>query len=137
MAMIIHTKIQKWGNGLALRVSGGMRDIPHFVEGTEVDVEIFDEGFLVKKSLLKKNNLFPYSESQLLESLNQTTSHPRKKAMLSRSGWHQEITGRIAHHGHADDRTSNQAACLSNTQDIPHQGRPRQSMTRSQTPKQA
>ncbi len=72
--MIIHTKIQKWGNGLALRVSGGMRDIPHFVEGTEVDVEIFDEGFLVKKSLLKKNNLFPYSESQLLESLNQTTS---------------------------------------------------------------
>lgn len=72
--MIIHTKIQKWGNGLALRVSGGMRDIPHFAEGTEVDVEIFDEGFLVKKSLSKKTNFFPYSESQLLESLNQTTS---------------------------------------------------------------
>lgn len=73
--MIIHTKIQKWGNGLALRVSGGMRDIPHFEEGTEVDVEVFDEGFLVKKSLSKKNNLFPYSELQLLESLNPTTSH--------------------------------------------------------------
>lgn len=72
--MIIHTKIQKWGNGLALRVSGGMRDIPHFTEGTEVDVEIFEEGFFVKKSISKKN-LFPYSESQLLEHLNQTTSH--------------------------------------------------------------
>lgn len=73
--MIIHSKIQKWGNGLALRVSGGMRDIPHFEEGTEVDVEIFEEGFIVKKSLPKKINFFPYSESQLLESLDQTTSH--------------------------------------------------------------
>lgn len=73
--MIIHTKIQKWGNGLALRVSGGMRDIPHFVEGTEVDVEIFEEGFLVKKSLLKENKMFPYSESQLLACLNEATSH--------------------------------------------------------------
>ncbi|MBA2650521.1 MAG: transcriptional regulator [Legionella sp.] len=73
--MIIHTKIQKWGNGLALRVSGGMRDIPHFKEGTEVDVEIFEVGFLVKKRLPKKNTLFPYSELQLLENLNQKTSH--------------------------------------------------------------
>lgn len=73
--MIVHSKIQKWGNGLALRVSGGMRDIPHFEEGTEVDVEIFEEGFLVKKSLPKKINLFPYSESQLLDSLDQITSH--------------------------------------------------------------
>ena len=73
--MIIHTKIQKWGNGLALRVSGGMRDIPHFEEGTEVDIEIFDEGFLVKKSVPKTISLFPYTESELLDSLNQTTSH--------------------------------------------------------------
>lgn len=73
--MIIHTKIQKWGNGLALRVSGGMRDIPHFEEGTEVEVEIFEEGFLVKKTLPKKDSLFPYNELQLLENLNQHTSH--------------------------------------------------------------
>ena len=75
--MIIHTKIQKWGNGLALRVSGGMRDIPHFEEGTEVDVEVFKEGFFVKKSLPKKISLFPYSEFQLLENLNQHTSHAK------------------------------------------------------------
>jgi antitoxin MazE len=75
MMMIVHTKIQKWGNGLALRVSGGMRDIPHFEEGTEVDVEIFEEGFLVKRSVAKKINLFPYSECQLLEGLDQKTSH--------------------------------------------------------------
>lgn len=73
--MIIHTKIQKWGNGLALRVSGSMRDIPHFEEGTEVEVEIFEEGFSVKKSSLKLNKLFPYTESQLLEGLTRETSH--------------------------------------------------------------
>lgn len=73
--MIIHSKIQKWGNGLALRVSGRMRDIPHLEEGTEVDVEIFEEGFIVKKSSPKKIHLFPYSESQLVDSLDQNTSH--------------------------------------------------------------
>ena len=31
--MRVHAKIQKWGNGLALRVSGVMRDIPHFRKG--------------------------------------------------------------------------------------------------------
>jgi antitoxin MazE len=27
--MTLHAKIQKWGNGLALRISGAMREIPH------------------------------------------------------------------------------------------------------------
>jgi antitoxin MazE len=67
--MIVHTKIQKWGNGLALRVSGGMREIPHFEAGTEVDVEIFEEGFLVKKSIPRQITLLPFSEAQLLENL--------------------------------------------------------------------
>jgi antitoxin component of MazEF toxin-antitoxin module len=31
--MIIHTKIQQWGNGLVLRVSGRMRDIAHLQGG--------------------------------------------------------------------------------------------------------
>jgi antitoxin MazE len=73
--MIVHTKIQKWGNGLALRVSGGMRDIPHFEAGTKVEVEIFEEGFSVKKSLPKKEGLFPYNESELLDSLTPKTAH--------------------------------------------------------------
>jgi len=72
--MIIHTKIQKWGNGLALRVSGGMRDIPQFQEGTEVEIEIFKEGFSVRKSP-KKPKIFPFTESQLLEGLTPETAH--------------------------------------------------------------
>ncbi len=72
--MIVHTKIQKWGNGLALRVSGSIRDIPHLQEGTEVDVEICEEGFSVRKSLARPVKLFPFSESQLLEGLNPETA---------------------------------------------------------------
>lgn len=39
MAQIVHAKIQKWGNGLGLRVAGLMRDIPHFSLNTDVEVE--------------------------------------------------------------------------------------------------
>ena len=72
--MKIHACIQKWGNGLALRVSGAMRDIPHFQEGTKVDVDITEEGFTVKKSASNKH-LFPYSESTLIEGLTRELAH--------------------------------------------------------------
>ena len=67
--MIVHTKIQKWGNGLALRVSGVIRDIPHFKEGTEVDVDVRENGFFVITSMPNKKITLPYSELQLLEGL--------------------------------------------------------------------
>jgi antitoxin MazE len=49
MSQLIQGKIQKWGNGLALRVSGLMRDIPKFENDTLVDIDIFTDGFTVKK----------------------------------------------------------------------------------------
>ncbi len=72
--MRIHARIQKWGNGLALRVGGVMRDIPHFKEGTEVDVEITEEGFTVRKSVSNKK-LFPFSEAKLIEGLTNELAH--------------------------------------------------------------
>ena len=72
--MRVHARIQKWGNGLALRVGGAMRDIPHFQEGTEVDVEITQEGFTVRKTLSNKK-LFPFSESILIEGLTNKLAH--------------------------------------------------------------
>jgi len=71
--MIVHAKIQKWGNGLALRVGGVMREIPHFKEGTEVDIEVTNEGFIVTKS--QKIKKFPFKESDLLKGLNPQTAH--------------------------------------------------------------
>lgn len=56
--MTLHAKIQKWGNGLALRIGGAMREIPRLKEGTEVDIEVTETGFTVaKQSLLFKPNL--------------------------------------------------------------------------------
>lgn len=68
--MRVHTKIQKWGNGLALRVSGIMRDIPHFQEGTEVDVEVSEKGLFIIKSSHQKKKRLPFSEFELLQALN-------------------------------------------------------------------
>ena len=72
--MRVHARIQKWGNGLALRVGGAMRDIPHFKEGTEVDVEITEEGFKVSKSTSSKP-FFPFSEFTLIAGLTTELAH--------------------------------------------------------------
>lgn len=74
--MKVHARIQKWGNGLALRVCGPLRDIPHFKEGTEVNIEITEDGFIVKKSLSKKiNSQLPFSEARLLKGLTASRAH--------------------------------------------------------------
>jgi len=74
MSLAIDSKIQKWGNGLGLRVSGAMRDIPHFTENTLVKVEVFEDGFTVKKAT-QAVKLLPFTEDQLLEGLNPDTVH--------------------------------------------------------------
>lgn len=74
MSLAVDTKIQKWGNGLGLRVSGLMRDIPHFEENTPVTIEITEDGFTVKKAQQSINPL-PFTEEQLLADLNPNTAH--------------------------------------------------------------
>lgn len=74
MSLAIDSKIQKWGNGLGIRVSGAMRDIPHFTENTLVTVEVFEDGFTVKKANQSIKRL-PFTEQHLLEGLNPDTAH--------------------------------------------------------------
>ena len=74
-AMKTEAKIQKWGNGLALRISGLIRDIPHFEDGTKVEVDIFEDGFTVKKCKPTKTNAFPFSEEQLLADITPDLAH--------------------------------------------------------------
>ncbi len=82
--MTLHAKIQKWGNGLALRIGGAMREIPHFKEGTEVDIEVTEAGFTVTKSKKKKRfPFFPFKESELLKGLSEQTAHADLLASLS------------------------------------------------------
>lgn len=72
--MMIQTKIQRWGNGLALRLGGALREIPHFKEGMPVKIEVTEEGITVKK-LLPNTSLFPYSEVEILNNLTFDTAH--------------------------------------------------------------
>lgn len=74
MSLAIETKIQKWGNGLGLRVSGIIRDIPHFEENTPVTVEVTEAGFTVKKTQ-QPTQALPFTEAQLLEGLNPSSAH--------------------------------------------------------------
>lgn len=74
--MHVHTKIQKWGNGLGLRVSGILRDLPQLKVGAEVDIEVTPDGFSVKKVIkLKRKLKLPYTEAQLLAGLSAETVH--------------------------------------------------------------
>ena len=81
--MKIETQIQKWGNGLALRVSGIMRDIPHFKEGTLVMVDVTEEGFTVKKIKKPSQGKKRFSEKELLKGLSAYTAHADEIATLS------------------------------------------------------
>ncbi len=74
MSQIVHTKIQRWGNGLGLRVAGLMRDIPHFAADTAIEVEVFEDGFTVRKAKQTRRTL-PFSERELLEGLTSDTAH--------------------------------------------------------------
>lgn len=70
--MKVKAKIQKWGNGLALRVSGPMRDVPKFKEGSVVEVEVSEEGLVIKKN---KVSLFPFTEEEILADLTPESAH--------------------------------------------------------------
>ena len=51
--MKIETEIKKWGNSLALRVTGIMAEIPQFEAGTRVTVDVSSEGLVVKPTIEK------------------------------------------------------------------------------------
>ncbi len=86
--MQIQTHIQKWGNGLGLRVSGILRDMPHFQVNDEVQIEVTEHGFSVTKSLPKKMHPFKkYTELQLLENITSENIHADELAKPLSSEW--------------------------------------------------
>ncbi len=83
MGQVIHAKIQKWGNGLALRVAGLIRDIPGFTQDTPVDVEVFENGFTVRKIENKRSKFqFPIKEAELLNGLTADSAHADELAVI-------------------------------------------------------
>ena len=81
--MKVETEIKKWGNSLALRVTGVMATLPEFKAGTRVVVDVTDEGLVVKPVTRKKDRFhFPYTESELLADLTPETVHADELAKL-------------------------------------------------------
>lgn len=50
IAMHINAKILKWGNSLGIRLSGALKELTDFKEGTVIDVEIKDDGLYITKA---------------------------------------------------------------------------------------
>lgn len=80
--MKTETSIQKWGNGLALRVSGIMRDVPHFTAGTRVIVDVTEDGFTVKKVKPQEGRKLHFTEKELLKEMTPYTVHADEIAVL-------------------------------------------------------
>jgi antitoxin MazE len=74
--MKVESEIKKWGNSLALRVTGIMAELPNFEDGTKVIVEVSEEGIMVKPmpSPGRKRQL-PYTEQELLADLTPQSAH--------------------------------------------------------------
>ncbi len=74
--MRVETEIKKWGNSLALRVTGIMAEMPQFEAGTRVTVDVSSEGLVVKPATGKTGTFrFPYSESTLLARITPEKAH--------------------------------------------------------------
>lgn len=74
--MRVETEIKKWGNSLALRVTGVMAEVPRFDAGTRVTVDVSSEGLVVKPVAGRAGVFrFPYSESALLAEITPDTAH--------------------------------------------------------------
>lgn len=74
--MRVESEIKKWGNSLALRVTGIMAELPKFKVGTKVIVDVTDEGFTVKPATPEEKGFcFPYSEQVLLADMTPEKVH--------------------------------------------------------------
>ena len=66
--MHMQAKILQWGNSLGIRLSGRLKDLTHFKVGTEVNIDIREDGLFIKKATDKK--ILPFSEKELLVDLD-------------------------------------------------------------------
>ena len=79
--MKIQTTIQKWGNSLAIRITGPLKSIPHFTENMLVEIDVNKNGLTIHP-LIKKRKLHLFKEAQLLNGLNVKTAHADEIALI-------------------------------------------------------
>ncbi|MCL2895347.1 AbrB/MazE/SpoVT family DNA-binding domain-containing protein [Brenneria tiliae] len=70
--------LQKWGNSIALRLSGNLKTIPNFEVGDTVDIEISEKGLIIQKAVKRQ-----LSEADLLAGLSAYSAHADELAAPS------------------------------------------------------
>lgn len=74
--MKTHTQIQKWGNSLAIRLTGAIKEIAHLKEGMEMEIEATEMYIkLYPKKVLNQKIKLPYTESELLKGITAYNAH--------------------------------------------------------------
>ena len=74
--MRVETEIKKWGNSLALRVTGPMAELPRLGPGTRVTVDIDSQGFVVRRAVgTLRSFRFPDDEGALLAGMTAENAH--------------------------------------------------------------
>ena len=72
--MKVQTTIQKWGNSLAIRITGPLKTIPHFTANMPIEIEVNEQGLVVSPIVTKKK-LLVFNEAQLLKGLTAKKAH--------------------------------------------------------------
>jgi len=73
--MKIQSTIQKWGNSLAIRITGPLKTIPHFTANMPIEIEVNEKGLTIHPVITKKRKLLALSEAQLLKGLTPKNVH--------------------------------------------------------------
>jgi antitoxin MazE len=73
--MKIQTTIQKWGNSLAIRITGPLKTVPHFTANMPIEIVVNKKGLTIYPITSKKNKLLIFSEAQLLKGLTPKKAH--------------------------------------------------------------
>lgn len=73
--MKIQTTIQKWGNSLAIRITGPLKTIPRFSANMPIEIEVNENGLAIHPLAPKKKKLRLLKESQLLKGLTAKKAH--------------------------------------------------------------
>jgi len=73
--MKIRTSIQKWGNSLAIRITGPLKTIPHFTANMPVEIEVNEHGLKISPIAVPKKKLNLLNETQILKGLTAKKAH--------------------------------------------------------------
>lgn len=73
--MKTHAKIQKWGNSLAIRLTGAVKAITHLEEGMDLEVEATELYIKLYPKIKSPKVKLRYTERELLKGLTAYTAH--------------------------------------------------------------